>query len=153
MARKYMQGIYKPKNPEKYSGNADNICYRSSYELAVFRWLDNTDNVIHWASEETVIPYISPVDMKWHRYFCDLHFEIVDADGKHRRILCEIKPFNQTKPPMLKEGKKPTKSHLEAQKTWAVNQAKWKAALQYCKKNQLEFTILTEREIFGTKST
>lgn len=150
MARKYLQGIYKPTNPAKYVGDVKNIVYRSSYELKMFRWLDTTSSVIKWNSEETIIPYFSPIDQRWHRYFIDVYFEIKDADNKHRRILAEIKPLSQTKPPVIKEGRRLKRSDVEAAKTWAINRAKWKAAITFCKERNLEFTILTERELFGT---
>ena len=31
--------------------------------------------------------------------------------------------------------------------TWAVNKAKWKAAEEFCKDNQWEFKIITEKEL------
>jgi len=31
--------------------------------------------------------------------------------------------------------------------TWGVNQAKWKAAKEYCEKKGWEFRILTEKEL------
>lgn len=37
-------------------------------------------------------------------------------------------------------------------KTYLVNQAKWKAARQFCEQNNIQFVILTEDEIFGAKS-
>jgi len=57
----YKKGIFNPKNPKKYNGNADNIVYRSSWELRVMKWLDDNPKVIWWASEELPIPYKSPI--------------------------------------------------------------------------------------------
>jgi hypothetical protein len=34
---------------------------------------------------------------------------------------------------------------LEEHKTFAVNQAKWRAAEEYCKNKDVEFIILTEK--------
>jgi hypothetical protein len=33
--------------------------------------------------------------------------------------------------------------------TWAINNAKWKAAENYCLKHNFEFKVLTEKEIFA----
>ena len=49
---KYKQGFYYPKNPNKYVGDVDNIVYRSSWELRVFKWMDDNPSVLEWASEE-----------------------------------------------------------------------------------------------------
>ncbi len=34
-------------------------------------------------------------------------------------------------------------------KTYAVNQAKWMYAREFCKDNSLEFKIITEDELYG----
>ena len=60
-----------PKNKEKYKGNIDTIIVRSSWEKEVMIWLDTHSKVKSWVSEELVIPYISPVDNRRHRYFPD----------------------------------------------------------------------------------
>ena len=64
-------GKFTPKNPQKYIGDYNNIVYRSSWECKVMDWLDRNDNIISWASEELIIPYLSPADNKYHRYFPD----------------------------------------------------------------------------------
>ena len=65
------QGIFRPKNPQKYVGDYKNIIYRSSWECRVMDFLDRNPDIISWASEELIIPYKSPADGKWHRYFPD----------------------------------------------------------------------------------
>jgi hypothetical protein len=40
-----------------------------------------------------------------------------------------------------------TKGFLYEAKTYAVNQAKWKAADEWCKDRMLEFKIITEDEL------
>jgi hypothetical protein len=32
---------------------------------------------------------------------------------------------------------------------WVMNSAKWKAAEAYCKKNNITFKIITEKELFA----
>ena len=57
----------------------------------------------------------------------------------------EVKPAKQTEPP--KKKSRVTKSYLFECKTYAVNQAKWKAAQEYCADRRIEFKIITEREL------
>ncbi len=139
-----MQGIFKPKNPSKYQGNPTNIIYRSSWELMFMRWCDTSASIIKWGSEELVIPYVSPIDNRYHRYFMDFQLLVKEATGKNVVVLVEIKPKAQCMPPMLKEGKKPSKSYLNQVMTWEVNQAKWKAATELCRKKGWQFKIVTE---------
>ena len=134
------QGKFKPRNPDKYKGDPSNIVYRSSWELKAMLRFDQDSNVIWWQSEETVIPYRSPMDGKIHRYFVDFTIKTKD-----KVMLIEVKPKSQTIPPVLKEGKSPkTKRYINEVCTWGVNDAKWKAAREYCKDRNYEFVILTE---------
>lgn len=143
----FLQGRFNPINKQKYRGDVNNIIYRSSYELAMFRWLDSTDQIVAWASEELIIPYISPVDGKKHRYFTDVVAWIKQHDNSVKKFVIEIKPYDQTQKP-----KKGSKEKEEAFKNrvfeYAVNQAKWAAAREHCRSTGGEFIVLTEREIF-----
>ena len=67
--KKYKQGIYTPIYPEKFIGKQ--ATYRSGLELKFFRFCDNNANVLKWGSENVVVPYISPLDHRTHRYFVD----------------------------------------------------------------------------------
>lgn len=145
MARRYHQGMYKCRNAKKYRGDASKIVYRSGLELKYFRYCDTNPNVLWWNSEETIVPYVSCIDGKPHRYFVDLTVCVKQKDGKEKVFLVEIKPFSQTKPP--KEPKRKTKYYGEALKTFAVNQSKWKAATDYASKKGMKFIILTEKDI------
>lgn len=145
MARNYKQGIYVPKNPSKYRGNASNIVYRSSWELRVFKWMDDNQSVLEWASEECVIPYKSPVDQKLHRYFPDIWAKVKGMDGRTKTYLIEIKPEAQANEPKVK--KKITKQYITEVCTYAINQAKWKAAREYCMDRKWEFKVLTEKDL------
>ncbi len=140
-------GTFKPKNPQKYRGNANNIIYRSTWEARYMTWLDNSPSVIWWTSEELAIPYISPIDEKRHRYFVDF---VVNLDTKTgpKVFMIEIKPFKQTQEP--KAQKRITKKYLTEVATWGINQAKWKAAEDYCLDRKWTFKILTENELFNS---
>ena len=43
-------------------------------------------------------------------------------------------------------GKKKTKSYIYEATEYAKNQAKWKAAVEFCKDHMIEFKIITEEE-------
>lgn len=135
-----------PKNPKKYIGDADNIWYRSSWEKKVLIWLDNNPNVIEYSSEEVVIPYISPIDSKWHRYFVDFYAKVKNNQGQIVEYLIEVKPYAQTIEPQVK--KRVTKGYINEVYNWGINSAKWKAAREYCRKRNLQFRIMTEKDIF-----
>ena len=142
---KYKQGQYQPVNKEKYTGKHTPE-YRSSWELKFFKWCDKNPNVLKWSSESTIIPYISPLDNKIHRYFVDGNVTIKEGNNI-KNYLIEIKPEKQTKPPVESKRKKKT-TILYEKMQYAVNQAKWSAAKQYATKKNLDFLILTEKELF-----
>jgi hypothetical protein len=148
---KYLQGRYIVKNPRKYVGDVKNVVYRSSWELKLFVWLDNTDSVRKWNSEEIVIPYYNPLDQKMHRYYVDALMEYVDRQGTVKTALIEVKPKAQTKPPMKKKAI--TKRFLREATEWARNEAKWTAARNWCAERGIDFVILTEDHLFGKGST
>ena len=136
-------------NPKKYAGDISNIVYRSSWELRTFQWADLNQSVIQWSSEETVIPYVCQTDNRLHRYFVDMKIKIKGIDGTIKDYVVEIKPYAQTMPPKF-PGKQ-TKRYLEEVETFIKNQSKWKAAKEYAKERNMQFVILTEKELFGTK--
>lgn len=146
MAYKYYQGKYKPQNRSKYRGDIENVIYRSSWEFLSMKFCDLNPNILYWASEETVIPYISPIDNRPHRYFMDLTIWYQKQDGTIGKTLVEIKPFAQTQEPMKKQGK-PTRRYMEEVSTYLVNQAKWSATKILCEKEGWGFTIWTEKEL------
>jgi hypothetical protein len=141
---KTYKGIFKPRYPNKYKGNAENIVYRSSWEIKVMRYLDDNPNVIWWASEEMHVPYYSPVDDRMHRYFPDFVARMKTRDGKEVTYMIEVKPDSQTKAPTQKRK---TKRYLTEYATYAVNQAKWRAADIFCQEHGWVFKILTEKDL------
>lgn len=135
------KGFFKPKNPRKYKGDPTNIIYRSSWELKLMGYLDSHDEVVQWASEEFCIPYRSPIDSRVHRYFPD--FWMKTADGAVTVI--EVKPAHQVQEP--KKQAKVTKKYLREVFEYGKNQAKWKAAREYCADRGWKFQIMTEKEL------
>lgn len=135
-----MKGRFRPKHPHKYKGDPSNIIYRSSWELRVMLNLDADKDVLKWSSEEVIVPYKSPLDGKWHRYFVD--FWVQNADGCY---LLEVKPQHQRVPPQ--PSKKRTKRYINEVATYAVNDAKWKAAKSYCASKGWRFQFISENEL------
>ncbi len=138
-------GKYRPSNRQKYKGDPTNIIYRSLWERKFMVWCDKNENIIEWGSEEIVIPYISPVDNRVHRYFPDFYVRALTRDGRSQKFIIEVKPKAQCAPP--KKQKRITKKFITEVKTYAVNEAKWKAAEEYCKDRRMIFKILTENEL------
>lgn len=134
------------KNPHKYVGDVNNIICRSSWERKFLIWADNNPAVLYVASEEIIIPYFSPVDQKQHRYFTDFAILIQNRDGTTQKYLIEIKPKAQTLPPV--RGKRSTNKYIAELATFATNRAKWEQAEIFCKKNAMQFLLLTEDHLF-----
>jgi hypothetical protein len=141
----FHQGKFRPKNPKKYIGDPTNIIFRSSWELKFMSWADQKESIVKWRSEETIIPYRSPIDNKIHRYFVDFQIQVRDKSGSLQTYLIEIKPEKQTKPPAKQQ--KVTKKYLQEVLEWGKNEAKWKAAEEYANDRKWKFIILTENEL------
>ena len=138
------KGKFRPQNREKYKGNSSNIVYRSGWELNFMKYLDRQPEVLQWNSEEIIIPYKSPIDNKWHRYYPDFWVRTLKAE-----TIIEIKPKKQTKPP--KENPKHRRRYLREVKTFVVNEAKWKAAKEFCENKGFQWKIMTEDTLRNTK--
>ena len=139
------KGKFSPRNPQKYRGDYRNIVYRSSWECRAMSRLDSSPDVLEWSSEEIVIPYVSPVDGRWHRYFPDFLVKVKTKDGSTKTMILEIKPKKQAMEPVKK--KRVTKQYLHEVMTWGVNQAKWRAAEEYALDRGWEFKVLTEEHL------
>lgn len=142
---KYYQGKFQPKFPQKYRGDPRNIVYRSSWELNCMSYFDKNPDIIWWGSEEFCIPYKSPIDGRMHRYFPDFIVKTKNGDT----VVFEVKPAAQSKPPEKKT--RITKKYLNEVKTWGINQAKWDAAVKFCRKKNWQFKVITERDLFGKR--
>ena len=138
-------GRYTPKNIKKYRGNVDKIYYRSLWERNFMVYCDNNSAILEWGSEEVVIPYVSPLDGRRHRYFPDFYIKVKQVDGSIKKIIIEVKPKKQCGPPPI--PKKKTKRFINEVRTWGVNKAKWEAAIEWCNDRGMEFKILTEDHV------
>jgi hypothetical protein len=139
---KTYKGRFSPQNPKKYKGDPTNIVYRSLWERKFMKHLDENTSIIEWSSEEIQIPYISPLDNRRHRYFPDFYVKARKPDGTLKEMIVEIKPKKETKEPTKK--KRITKQYITEVTTWGKNQAKWKAAEEYCADRGWQFMIMTE---------
>ncbi len=67
----------------------DNIVYRSLWELRFMKWCDMNPSIIEWGSETVIVPYISPIDKKVHRYFVDFYIKVKNKNGAIQKSLPE----------------------------------------------------------------
>lgn len=139
------KGRFRPKYPQKYVGDPTNIIYRSLWELRLMRYFDQHPNILNWGSEELAIPYVSPVDNRIHRYFPDFIIKMREASGELTTLMIEVKPYNQTIEP--KKNPAHPRRYIKEVFQYGVNQAKWKAATEFCKDRNWKFRIMTEKEI------
>ena len=134
------RGKYRVSNPRKYKGDPRNVVYRSSWEYKFMQWCESSASVEEWSSEEFIIPYISPVDGKRHKYYPDFYVKV-----NNKKYMVEVKPAKQTKEPKIQ--RKVTKRYITEVVTYARNQAKWNAAKEFCKDYGWEFMLITEKEL------
>lgn len=141
----FMQGRFTPKNPKKYIGtNINSITYRSSWELSFMGVCDNHPYILQWASESIWIAYKHPLSGKWTQYKPDFFIVYMDASNKQHAELLEIKPEKEM--PGYK-GKVDKNTKL----IQAVNQAKWAAAIAFCKLKGWHFRVATDKQLFAFK--
>lgn len=141
----YHKRKYIPLHPEKYIGDPTDIVMRSSWETRFAVWCDHNPAILKWSSETTIVPYICPTDNRRHRYFVDFKIQVKDRSGGTKTYLVEIKPDAQTRPPVVPARK--TKRYITEVMTWGKNDAKWKAAREFCKDRGYEFIIITEKHL------
>lgn len=139
------KGKYKPSYPKKYKGDPNNIVYRSLWERKFMVYCDNNQNILEWGSEEVIVPYRSPIDNRYHRYFPDFYIKVKESNGMIKKMIIEIKPFKQCIEPKVKQRK--TKSYIYEVVEYAKNQAKWNAAKEWCLDRGYEFQVLTEHDL------
>lgn len=110
-------------------------------------FLDTHPDVLEWSSEELIIPYRCPLTNKVRRYYPDFVLTQRNKDGEIERKIVEIKPLKETSPPQKPKTKSQSKRYLTEAATFAKNQAKWEAAIDYCRRNKYTFQIITEKEL------
>ena len=114
--------------------------YRSSWEFTFCAFCDNNPAVINWASEAIQIPYRNPVTGKNTIYVPDFLIVYMDANQKQHTELVEIKP--------LKEATMESAKSVRDKLSVAINMAKWAAADNWARANNIRFRVVTEFDIF-----
>ena len=142
---KSYKGKFSPSNTKKYRGDPTNIIYRSLWERKFMVYCDLNENILEWGSEEFWIPYRSPIDNRGHRYFPDFYIKVREKGGTIQKYVIEIKPKRQCKEPKIQEKK--TKSYIREVTEYVKNQAKWKAAREFCEDRMWQFKVLTEDDL------
>jgi len=136
---------FTPKNPWKYKGNVDRIIFRSAPERSLMRFFDQNGHVLKWESEPFPIQYQDPTTGKKRRYFPDFFVQMDDGTV----LLIEYKPESQALPPV--PSKRRTGAAMQryqaAFETYAINQAKWAAAIEFSKNRGARFSVWTERHL------
>ena len=145
MYTKTYKGRFRVLNPSKYKGDITTVIYRSLWELRFMKWCDQSPSIIEWGSETVIIPYVSPVDRKVHRYFVDFYIKVKSKNNTTEKYLIEIKPEKFTKPPEIPN--KRTKRFIDEVFQYGVNEAKWKAAFEFCIDRNMKFLELTEKDL------
>lgn len=136
---KFAQGIYTVKNQNKYVG-LGKPRFRSGWEHAFMRFLDNNEHVVNWASESISIPYRNPVTGKQSIYVPDFLITYRNKSNQLIAELVEIKPKKQS----VIESKMSARDGAVV----AVNYAKWDAATKWARRNGLTFRVITEDDMF-----
>jgi len=136
---KFAQGVYKVMNPLKYVGKREPR-YRSGWEFAFMKFCDTNDNILQWASESIVIPYRHPLTGKMTNYVPDFLITYRTRDNRMCAEVIEIKPKKQS----VIESKASARDRAVV----AVNYSKWDAATKWCRRQGLQFRVITEDDIF-----
>lgn len=147
---KYHQGYYQLINKDKYLGDPTRIVYRSSWELAFCRYLDNNTSIVKWSCETLTIQY-RDLENKSHRYYPDFYYVLKDPNDpmKQEQVIVEIKPLTEVNQPNrpLNETSKALRNYEYAIRTHIKNKLKWSAAIDYCNKRGMKFILVTENHL------
>ena len=117
--------------------------FRSSWERRFMQMADEHDAILYWSSESIKIPYKNPINGRSTVYVPDFAIVYLDANGQQHSEVVEIKPSSQ----LLGEAKG-AYDKLHA----VINAAKWEAAQIFCKKHNMRFRVITEKDIFSNPS-
>lgn len=150
---KYNQGYYRPINPEKYIGDVTKIIYRSSWELQFCKYCDLNSNVLYWSSEPFSIEYENPIDNTLHNYYVDFYIKVKTKNEEIKEYLVEIKPYSKTQRPILenkdKVHYKTLRKYTKELEEYIINQAKFKAGLEFAKRKNLNYIVLTDKDLIN----
>lgn len=147
----FYQGYYKMVNPQKYRGNPTEVIYRSSWEKKFMLYCDLNPGILQWESEPFKIPYVDFFGKK-RNYIPDFLIITRNAENPdfYKKILIEIKPDKEIREPEIPQGyisPKQLKNIEYGYSVWMKNKHKWAYSTEWCKKNDLEFRIITEKHL------
>ena len=137
---KFIRQLDETMNSMKITKDGIFIEYKSSLELKFIKYCEMNSNITKYSLEPFPIQYIKPTDGQFHRYYIDFFVEFKNG----AKFLVEIKPYSQTKKPILRKNPTRYKDELI---TYYINQAKWTAAKDFAEKRNMKFIVLTEREL------
>lgn len=161
-SNKYHQGLFIPVNKDKVIklNSQGGLYYRSGLEQKMMIYLDNNSKIINWGAEHLKIPYSKT---EWvseaqeyktteHTYYPDFYYELKREDGTISKVVAEVKPYSETTEPKLSQNpsSKQMKNFEYALKMYNKNLSKWSYMIDYCKKKDFEFIIITEK-VLGVK--
>ena len=136
---KYATGKYTVKNRQKYAGKREPT-YRSSWEFTFMLFCDNNPNVLQWASEPFMIPYLNPFTGRRTVYVPDFMIVYIETQQKPHADVIDVKP---TREAMVESARS-----VRDRAALALNIAKWEAAHDWCKQQGIRFRVVTEQDIF-----
>jgi len=159
--KNYHQGNFIPKNKDKVLklNSQGGVYYRSSWELKIMTWLDNSEKVSKWGAECITIPYQmthfdnGDTKIKEHSYYPDFYYEMRTHDGTLKQVVVEVKPMKEYKMVQdLNEGRlsvpdkgiKKLKNFEYDLKMAYKNKNKWETMIAWCNKKGYDFIIITE---------
>jgi hypothetical protein len=139
---RYQQHTYIPKNREKYRGKIP-IQTRSSWELKMCQFLDINPKIVEWIFEPLWITYFHPIKKKPARYLPDFWIKTVNNE-------IFVIELGQHKHKVIRGESKSKKAKTRAYTNYMriENEAKFKAAEEFCQKKGWEFKIVTEKQMF-----
>jgi hypothetical protein len=153
---KVRSGYYRLINPHKYKGNPSDVVYRSGWELKFMLYCDLNPGVLRWESEPVKIQYVDFYG-KTRNYIPDFLMECINPNNPDllNKFLIEVKPEKETHEPIIPKGSisaNQLKNIEWSYAAWIKNKHKWAYALEWCKKRDYVFKIITEHQINNLKA-
>lgn len=155
--KKYHQGLFIPKNPDKLiqKNSEGGVYYRSGLEQKMMIYLDNNDSILHWGSENFKVPYtlkkydtiLLEYKETQHCYYPDFYYEQLQNNGSITKVVAEVKPYSNVIEPKLSANptSKQVKNFEYELNMYNKNLNKWTYMIDFCKKKGFEFIIITEK--------
>lgn len=137
----FKQGYFDVSKSSKYVGEQP-VIYRSGLEYKAFVAFEKASTIEQWSSEPNFIKITYTYNNKQHNYHIDAYLKY--TNGKQQIV--EIKPHYQVEQPQLSKFRT-NEQFIKALDVYQRNVAKWKAAYEFAKANNMEFKILTDNTI------